>query len=417
MIRVNFRSVLNGLMAVAVLGLSATAAVAATDRDLNVKTDCKAKGDGVADDTAKLQACIDQAAHSHQAVYIPTGTYRISSALKVSNHDTTIYGTSSTNTTLIQSDGSKPIFHVSNGGTPIDRLTFRNLELYYASANPTGFAVLCENCWRTYFRSLNIGRAGHGANLGTALWVTGGNQVFVQDSVITGATAQSLYFAEVGDVFLSNVEVNQVDTSTTSVGIVFDTGVGGIYATNVNVTGGHTGFLFQNSLKKVPPNFGFFTNCLADTLNGVGWNFDSAISMRLTNSWSATAAVHGVIVRDVDGLSITDSRIYNSGAIGILVKPEARNVSIKDSTIAGNSRLHKQAYPGIQVEANAKDFQIIGNMIGGVDGFGNYQSFGVQIADGASDNYMIVANDMRRNLSGGIRNGATGASKVIANNM
>ncbi|MDV6330688.1 glycosyl hydrolase family 28-related protein [Asticcacaulis sp. 201] len=399
------------------LAILPTAPAFAADRDLNVKTDCQAKGDGVADDTAKIQACIDRAAHSQQAVYIPTGQYRITVALRIANHDTTVYGTSSTNTTLIQSDAVQPVFHIANGGTPIDRVTLSNLELYYSAKSPTGFAVLCENCWRTYFRQMNFGRAGGGANLGTALWVTGGNQVFVQDSVVTAATVQGMYFAEVGDVFLSNVEVNQVDTSTRSVGVVFDTGVGGIYATNVNVTGGHTGFLFENTLKKVPPNFGFFTNCLADTLNGVGWNFDSALSMRLTNSWSATAAVHGIIARDVDGLSITDSRIYNNGEIGVLLQAGARNVSIKDSTIAGNSRRAKQRYPGISVEAGVSDFQILGNMIGGADGFGNYQSYGVQIADGPSDNYMIVGNDMHRNLDGGLRDGAAATKKVVANNM
>lgn len=39
------------------------------------------------------------------------------------------------------------------------------------------------------------------------------------------------------------------------------------------------------------------------------------------------------------------------------------------------------------------------------------------IAPGASDNYMIVANEVRRNLAGGLQNGATGANKVVANNL
>lgn len=386
-------------------------------RDLNVKLDCGAKGDGAADDTDRIQACIDRAAGSGQAVYLPVGTYRITGQLRIANNNTTVYGTNSATTTIVQANGGAHIFNVSNAGHPIDRIQIRDMELIYATRDPAGIGILCDNCWRTYFQQLNIGRAATDAFMSTGIWVNDGNQVFVQDSVITYASKQSLYFAEVGDVFLSDVEVNQYDDSTSSAGIVFDTGVGGIYAINVNITGGHTGFLFQNTQKKYPPNFGFFTNCLADTLNGVGWNFQAGQSMRLTNSWSATAAVYGIQVKDVDGLSITDSRIYNNGADGILVEPGARNLTIKDSTITGNSRAAPRRHDGVNVAAGVSDFQIMGNMIGQADGFGNHQAYGIRIAPGATDNYMIVGNEMRRNLAGGLENGATGANKVVANNL
>lgn len=399
------------------LATLAAAPAGATPRDLNVQIDCGAQGNGGADDTAKIQACIDRAAHTGQAVYVPAGVYRITAPLRIANSSTTIYGTTSTTTTIVQTNGAAHIFAISNQGNVIDRIQLRNLELLYSTPDPTGFAILCDTCWRTYFQQLNIGRAAPDLYMGTGIWVTGGNQVFVQDSVITHATVQSLYFARVGDVFLSDVEVNQREDSTRSAGIVFDTGVGGIYAVNVNITSGHTGFLFQNTQDAVPPNFGFFVNCLADTLNGVRWNFQAAQSMRLTNSWSATAAVYGMIVKDVDGLSITDSRIYNNGAEGILVQPGATNLTIKDSTITGNSRLAPDRHAGISIAAGVSDFQILGNTIGAADGFANSQSYGVTVAPGASDHYMIAENALWNNVSGGLRNGATGTHKVVANNL
>jgi hypothetical protein len=398
----------------AVLALVAVPAMA---RDLDVRVDCGAKGDGSGDDTAHIQACIDKAAASGQAVFVPTGVYRVSAPLRIANHNTTVYGHGAATTLLVQATPSAHIFVIANQGNPIDQITVSGLSLVYAGGDPAGFAILCTNCWRTYFRNLKIGRADTGTVLGTGIWVTGGNQVFVQDTVVTQAIHQALYFANVGDVFLSNVELNQPDKSTGAVGAVFDTGVGGIYAVNVNVTGGHTGFLFENTQNKEPPNFGFFTNCLADTLNGIGWNFQSAHSIRLTNSWAATAAVHGIVVKAVDGLSITDSRIYNNGADGIVVGPEARNLSIKSSTITGNSRLAPRHNYGIDLAAGAHDFQILDNDIGQSDGFGNTQAYGIYIAPGATDNYMIVGNRLNRNLAGGLENGATGTSRVVANNL
>ncbi len=406
-----------GLLLGALISTGVVAPAQAQTRDLNVKVDCGAQGNGAADDTNKIQACINQAAASGQGVYLPTGAYRITGQLRIANNNTTVYGTNSATTTIVQTNGTAHIFNISNDGNVIDKIQIRDLELIFSTPNPTGFGILCNNCWRTYFQQLNIGRAATNAYMSTGIWVNDGNQVFVQDSVITYATNQSLYFTEVGDVYLSDLEINQYDDSTSSAGVVFDTGVGGIYAINVNITGGHTGFLFQNSQNRYPPNFGFFTNCLADTLNGVGWNFQAGQSMRLTNSWSATAAVYGIQVKNVDGLSITDSRIYNSGADGILIEPGSKNVTIKDSTITGNSRLAPGTRPGVSVAAGVSDFQISGNMIGQADGFGNFQGYAVQIAPGASDNYMIVANELRRNLTGGLQNGATGVNKVIANNL
>ena len=57
---------------------------------LSVKAGCtsstlKAKGDGVADDTAAIQACLDRINNesSAYAVYFPAGTYKVTSTLKL----------------------------------------------------------------------------------------------------------------------------------------------------------------------------------------------------------------------------------------------------------------------------------------------------------------------------------------------
>ncbi|MBV5325677.1 MAG: hypothetical protein J0626_10685, partial [Rhodospirillaceae bacterium] len=151
----------------------------AQTRDLNVKVDCGAKGDGAADDTDKIQACINRAAGSGQAVYLPTGAYRITGQLRIANNNTTLYGTSSATTTIVQTNGSAHILHISNDGNPIDKIQIRDMEMIYSTPNPTGFGILCNNCWRTYFQQLNIGRAATDAFMSTGIWVNDGNQVFV----------------------------------------------------------------------------------------------------------------------------------------------------------------------------------------------------------------------------------------------
>lgn len=386
-------------------------------QDLNVKTDCGAAGDGSTDDTAKIQSCISTAASSGQGVYFPPGTYKVTSALTISWGNMLLYGTNSGTTRIVQYTSGSNLFTIANGGSPVSQVTLRNLQLEYASQNPTGLTVYCDNCWRATFWHIIFGDPGTPHLFSTGIWANGGNQIFVEESQFNLTASQGMYFSGTGDVYLSNLEVNDDSSDTNTTGIVFDSGVGGIYATNVNVTSGETGYLFENTRSGgIPPKYGFFTNCLADTLNGVGWDFESAASIRLTNSWAATG-FYGIIAKAVDGLSITDSRIYNNSQAGIWLDTGATDVTIKDSTITQNSRTSAGADPGVLVAAGVGRFQILGNEIGAADGFGATQSYGVLISSGPSDNFMIVANDLQNNLSGEYSNGGTGIHVVIQSNL
>jgi hypothetical protein len=412
-------SALLGAAAVALLLILAPARAFATapTQDLNVKSDCGAAGDGSTDDTTSIQSCITTAATSGQGIYFPPGTYKITAALTISSGNMLLHGTNSGTTRIVQFTAAANLFTIANSGNPVNQVSLRNLQLEYHATNPSGLTVYCDDCWRTTFYHIIFGDPGTPHLFTTGIWASGGNQVFVEESQFNVAASQGMYFMGTGDVYLSNLEVNGQATDTTTTGIVFDSGVGGIYAINVNVTSGETAYLFENTQAGgIVPKFGFFTNCLADTLNGVGWDFEAASSMRLTNSWAATGD-YGVLVKSVQGLSITDSRIYNNASAGIWLRSGATDVTIKDSTITANSRTSSGSFPGVLVDAGVGRFQILGNEVGAADGFSATQSYGVLISSGASDNFMIVGNDLQNNLTGEYSNGGTGSHLVIASNL
>jgi hypothetical protein len=409
--------ILGAAAAAIVLTLAPSPALASPTQDLNVKTDCGAVGNGTTNDTASIQTCITTAASSGQGIYFPPGTYLITAALTISSGNMLLYGTNSGTTRIVQSTSSANVFTIANAGSPVNQVTLRQLQLEYSNANPSGLTIYCDNCWRTTFWHVIFGDPGTPHLFSTGIWANGGNQIFVEESQFNLTASQGMYFAGTGDVYLSNLEVNEDSSDTNTTGVVFDSGVGGIYATNVNVTAGETGFLFENTQAGgIVPKFGFFTNCLADTLNGVGWDFEAAASMRLTNSWAATG-FYGIIAKAVDGLSITDSRIYNNSQAGIWLDTGATDVTIKDSTITQNSRTSPGADPGVLVAAGVGRFQILNNEIGAADGFSSTQSYGVLINTGSSDNFMIVGNDLQNNTTGEYVNGGTGTHKVIASNL
>jgi hypothetical protein len=69
------------------------------------------------------------------------------------------------------------------------------------------------------------------------------------------------------------------------------------------------------------------------------------------------------------------------------------------------------------VDAGVGRFQVLNNEIGAADGFSATQSYGVLISSGASDNFMMVGNDLQNNVTGEYSNHGTGVHIVIASNL
>jgi len=416
------------LSAVLIATCGPRAALAVTT-DLNVKTDCSAVGNGVANDTSAIQTCINTAATSGQAVYFPAGVYNINTALSIASDNITLYGTNNGTATIVQTTSSANLLNISKGGPVVNKTVIRGLEFYYGSQNPTGLTIYCNNCWRTFFRDLSFGKTLTGPTppntphwFSTGIWAVDGSEVYVEDSRFTGASSNGMVFQHVGELNLMNIQVNSSEGDTTVTGIVFDGGTGGIYATDVNVTAGETGFLFENTYGGTGtanyPTFGFFTHCLADSQAGTGWDFNTAKSMVLTNSWAATAGGVGILIEaHANTINITDSRIINNGGIGLQVQAGATEIAVKNTMISGNSRVSSGSWAGIDVAAGVSNFQIQDNRIGAAGDFGATQSYGIRIAAGAGDNIMITGNDLRGNATGELSNGATGTHTVIGNNL
>jgi hypothetical protein len=92
----------------------------------NAKTQCGASGNGSTDDTSALQSCINGTNGSYDVVYLPAGTYKISSTLNItSKQHVTFIGADPTTVTLKWAGGSSDML-LLNGTTMsrVGRITF-----------------------------------------------------------------------------------------------------------------------------------------------------------------------------------------------------------------------------------------------------------------------------------------------------
>jgi hypothetical protein len=423
------------LVAVATAGFLASelrllpaGAAPVANTEANVITDCGAVPDGVTNNFTALQNCITQANLTGKSLYFPPGTYNVAGTLQVTNDSFSMRGANRETTSIVETTANADLLLVWKGSTaPLNQFTLRNIRLSYSSTSATGTALTCLVCWRMFIEDVNFGTVdGQTKGGGTSLKVSGyngafGNQVHVLSTNFSTPVSRAMFVAQTGDLFLQDVEVNLNDNNNSQLGIVLDSDVGGAYATNVNVTGGYRGFVFQKTLGGNPPNFVFLTNVLADTQNGaggVGIELNSATSVVMSNSWAASAMTHGIVANGVDGLTIDSSRIYNNGGIGVVVGSGALNVNITNSRFAGNSRVTPGSSQAILLNSGANKVMIQNNRIGQQDTFSNTQAYAITVWSGYGDTLQINNNNFRGNVSGGLQNLATvGAFWNTTNNI
>lgn len=385
-------------------------------RILNV-LHCGAQNNGTTNDLASVQSCINEAATGGETVFFPPGRYKIDGTLTISANNLVLMGENNASTVLLEGNPGTTLIRVLHQGQVVNKTTIRDLSLQTSVPSSGGTLISLHNAWRTYLQNLSFGSTTQLYKMGVGVRANGGNQLFIQDSRFSYPTTEAVDTAAIGDVYLTDLEVNLANDHT-SIGVVFNSATGGIYATNVNVTSGDIGWLFKNTLPGLPPpNYGFFTNCLADTQNGIGWDFQSALSMVLTNDWASSATTNGILAQGVNGLVIASSRIYNNGASGVRLAPGATNVSIRGSRIAGNSRLANGVHSGIHVLAGTSNFTIENNTIGMADGFANTQRDGIKIATGNGGSFMVEGNNLLNNQHLGLANGASGSFQMVSGNL
>lgn len=336
-----------------------------------------ATGNGTTDDSAAFVAAL--AASDH--VFVPPGTYAIASSVNVGSNKT-VRGAGIGATTLKRTANFAAGVLNANGNSnvTVEHLTF---DGNYPTISTTtvdeldlnGTDNVARYCEVKAFSKYGILAQGTRPQV-VGCRITGVNSATVgsEMGIVASGAGALIRGCTIRDVRLNAVIVQ---------------------GANVRVQGNY----FRNNHPSTGPGGG---HVLTDTGGNDALIEDNVIVVRGGNeTYGIELNASGAVVQ---------GNTIDGQWMGINVLPGATNTVVQGNVSKNNSRT------GIFVSNGATGFQIVGNRCFDNQGTPT-QLYGIEIEAGASNNYVVLGNDLRGNTTAGFSNGATGTTRSVASNL
>ena len=400
--------------------------------------DFGAVGDGVTDDTAAIQAAVNAAANIGLGtrVYLPSGQYKISSEITVTNTKIVLYGDGIDATIIRQTSATAnglnfnyPISFGQPTGGGVENMTVEagagfssgafygigstghgirvknasdNFSVQNVSVHNFGCLYRLIHCWNTKWTRFR------------GLYCNTGIQLDL-DGTFIGA-GNNFTAAKISNNGLNGSLANTIGIRVKA--------SGGEWFWGIDVTGFDRGVVIDPSAASEQVLYLHFVTVLADTSVSHNWDIDGTSgkvwSTRMTQCWGAYSTNGtGLRVRgaNVDSVRWLGGSLRENGTHGALIETDAVNVSLDSVEIASNSKLSSGTYHGVNIGADIDQWQVSNSRIGNFSSTLNTQQHGINIASGSSENFVIVGNDLRGNLGVPIAFGTSSGNFVVSSNL
>lgn len=390
-----------------------------------------AKGDGTTDDTSSIQSAINAAGAGR--VYLPPGTYKVSSALTLSSAGSSLAGAGVGATVISTSSTTADVLDLGTTGTSSHPgVAVRDLSITTSVTRTAGDAIRLLNDEQFTIDNLRIVVSGNGID---ATQPTGGDSAIIYvtrvEIEITGPFS-AFILNGAGEVHLAHAwlrgPVANGGTVTGSVGI--DIQNGGMFVNHVETVQFEKGvYIHPGSTQN--SEWSVFDDVLADTNSLYGFHVagsGTVLGQVFLNCWAGSNGTIGTYksingtgfrIENGDGILLSGARVINNGGNGVDLYSGAKNVEIGGGIFAGNSQDSSAIAQGIVVRANTQRFRIhdvrAGQSVG--ETAADPQAYGIDILSGC-DNYIVTGNDTTGNTTGGLNNTpGTAATRIVANNL
>jgi hypothetical protein len=394
--------------------------------------DYGAVGDGVADDTAKIQAAINyvQTLPTGGTVLFPPGNYKTSATLTISKAGVSLLGMGRAASVIKPVAGSTFDWLLVHSDISLSYISIASLGFVPFGQQATGHVGICQT-----------GRAA--VCTYQDIQLTNAYQGFRVEAGIDGSVCRwvDFYIANcTGSAFWIGADGSPVVSFTARDGDIAQCGGGfllqncsGVYLSAINI------ILCTIGVHMAPEDgdmvaFVFCDMVLADTSTQDGWYFHTVGTgiignIVCNNCWAATAGLSGVHVEvgcRLDGFTWADGHVLQNYAHGFQFNG-GTNLSVSNTQVYNNNIGDYAAPPGvgghgIAIGPGVSGFRLIGNTCG-PGGWHrlmlgpNRQHYGIYVATGASDHYVVMGNVCSGNVTGGTFDGGTGTAKSVVSNV
>jgi hypothetical protein len=388
-----------------------TRTVEARLRDHVSVLDFGAVGDGVANDTAAIQAAITAVgAAGGGEVKFPAGAFLITAPLLVSNPRVRITGTGRRSTRIMQATASSVTFNITN-----EYFTANNFSVEYVTQGTAGGTAFQTSffygTWNDiYIRNANVG------------WhfLSGSNSQLISNVVAEDSTQNGFLISGDNVKIINFFVLNQLSASFCQLGgLRMLNKAEGCVITDGQLYGGKFAMTTDAAVYAVGsrPAYNKFNSVFFDSaIDGV--SLERVVEFDFLNCWFSNRPTNGCRIVSGDGIRFIGGGAINSAKHGVLVEAAATNVLFDGFAARGNGTEAANTYDGIIFAVDAADFTVVNCTLGGAAAlsFGT-QRYGLHISAGASDNYVVTGNIVTGNGTAGMLEGGSGTAKRVAGNI
>ncbi len=368
-----------------------------------------AKGDGITDDTAAIQAAIVAcAAAGGGTVLVPPGTYLVTAALLLSSANVRIVGAGRIATKIKQATVSAKTIRITAQYCGVEGLAIE----YASQGTAGGNAISVDGAFYSAIDDVYTYKASVGVE-----YRASANSHTLSRVVCEDCTTAGMLFSTAFNVMASSFQILNSSTALCSIGCIrlVDQVEG------CNFFNGHT-YQGAYSLVTDAAAYGLGTRPAYNKFHGIYFDaaptcglLDKAVEMDFTDCWFS-ARGNGIYLATADGIRFTGGGAINCNANGALVEATAKRVRFSNFAARGNSTAAANTSSGIVFAANATDFSVEGcTLCNDALSFGT-QKHGVLVTAGTSDRYHIVNNLISSNGTSGVSDGGTGVNKTVSGN-
>lgn len=381
-------------------------------RDVISAADFGAVGDGATDDTAALVSAIAAARGLGRALYIPgtTASYKVSAAITLAS-PIHIYGDYAT--TRIKTTSTTADIFVLTGvaGTLIDNITLdssvtRTGGSYISMPGIVG-DVKIRNChFNNHWRGIMIS--------GTGSAIIDVDTCYFFNCVTNGV---GISISAGFEVRIRHILMNSGASPQPDSGIAISA-CADVTLEDVNIIAHQRCLLIAPAAGQEVDSV-WATDCYFDTSSQYGLLIQTVAGSnvqrcRFIGCWFSSHTLAGSLLTGaagtLAGIEFVDCHAFANGTNGFETT-YGTYVTYIGCQAASNGG------SGMLFAANVGDFTVDACTLGPTGGFGANGGWGLSIAAGNGNHFIVTSNRLYGNGSGSLTNGATGVSTAVANNI